>query len=657
MNFYTAGNHEHSELFRPIDGSTKWGSEVMCGICGFVEPMGRVVDADMVLRMTQAMVHRGPDDEGFFLDGEVAMGFRRLSIVDLARGHQPMSNERETVWVVFNGEIYNHQELREQLVGRGHVFATQSDTEVLVHLYEEHGMELVHQLRGMFAFAIWDRERREMYLARDPFGIKPLYYTHTSSEFAFASEVRALRATGRVSAKLDAQSMWDYFTFQYVPDPQTMYSSIHKLPPGHYMRYKKGQIQITRYFRPSFLSDTEGGLEVHIERIQSALRESVRLHMSADVPYGAFLSSGVDSTAIVAMMREVDADVNTFSVGFDDEYGTRNELEAARATARQLQTRHHEVSISLPTFLESLPKMLVALDEPIADVSACALYFVAELAAREVKVVLSGEGADELFAGYPIYHEPNSLRVFEHLPPSVRMRIGKVARLLPDGMKGRSFLERGAVPLERRFVGNAKIFSEDAKSELFAKHSYVHSSFAVTDEVYQDQTSAGDITRMQLVDLQTWLPGDILMKADKMTMAHSLELRVPFLDKRVFAAATALPEHLRIHGQTTKYALREAVRPIVPEAAARRPKLGFPVPVSKWLEHSLKDHIRDVISASPVREYLNLRYVDELFVHHARGRQAAWRELWTVFTLAMWAMPSTESVGADQQRLSVRREA
>ncbi|MFX4303337.1 asparagine synthase (glutamine-hydrolyzing) [Alicyclobacillus tolerans] len=637
------------------------GASSMCGICGTVERSGKHAQQDMLLAMTRSMVHRGPDEEGIYLDKEAGLGFRRLSIVDLAHGHQPMTNEDQSVWVVFNGEIYNHKNLRKDLIHRGHQLKTESDTEVLVHLYEEHGVEMVHLLRGMFAFAIWDVRKREMVLARDRFGIKPLYYTHSPNGLLFASEMRSLLASGQINRQLNHQALWDYLTFQYVPDPQTILADVQKLPPGHYLRYRQGNIDMTRYFTPRFLEREDWTESEHVDRVRQSLEDSVRLHLQADVPYGAFLSSGVDSSSIVALMKKYDTEVKTFSVGFNDASGWYNELASARDTARALGTEHREISVSAAQFAERLPEILQALDEPIADVSACALYFVAELAAEDVKVVLSGEGADELFAGYPIYHEPRSLKMFSQFPSWVLRAIGGVAGRLPAGLKGRGFLERGSLPLERRFVGNAKIFSEEAKSMLMEQFFRTHSSFHVTDPVYQAFADLPEITRMQLIDMHTWLPGDILMKADKMTMAHSIELRVPFLDNRVLEAASAIPESMRIQGRTTKAILRKAVRDLLPENVVSRPKLGFPVPVSTWLAGSMGEMALEWIVESPLMDWLSKNEVESLFRRHQEGERHLWRELWTLVTMAAWlnhflqpkSVSSDYSMVGAQQSLTV----
>lgn len=607
----------------------------MCGICGVMEKEGIPVDKDMLCRMAHVMSHRGPDDEGYYVDGSVGLGFRRLSIIDVKHGHQPMANEDHSIWVIFNGEIYNHKELRDRLIEKGHQFRTNTDTEVIVHLYEEKGISCLDVLRGMFAFAIWDQRKQELYIVRDHFGIKPLYYTQQNGTLLFASELKGLLSTGKIDTTLNIQSIWNYFTFQYVPDPNTVFANISKVPPAHYLHVKQGKLTLRKYWEPIFSPDYTKPLAYYVEGLEHTLRESVRLHMNADVPQGAFLSSGVDSSAIVALMHELTGSVETFSVGFEGAYAEMGELALARSTSRLFETHHSETEISAGMFQNSLFDIIEMLEEPIADPSVLGLFFVSKLASSRVKVVLSGEGADELFAGYPIYHEPRSLKIFSVMPTWIREGLGRAAAILPEGVKGRGFLQRGATPIERRFLGNAYIFSEDAKGELLMGYrDKLQNSFSMTDAIYQNTKHLDDITRMQMVDLHTWLPGDILMKADKMTMAHSIELRVPFLDREVFDFAAKIPHEYRIVGKSTKHVLRQAVSRILPKEIYDRPKLGFPVPYRQWLRSDLRDFVWDAISS--VDGMINRSYLQNIMEEHCTGKRDWGRELWTAMTFIIW---------------------
>lgn len=609
----------------------------MCGICGIVEARGKFVSCEILKGMTNAMRHRGPNEDGYYQDVEVGFGFRRLSVIDLEHGHQPMTNEDSLIWVVFNGEIYNYRALREDLVGLGHRFRTNADTEVLVHLYEEYGMEFITRLRGMFAFAIYDKRSGDVFLVRDYFGIKPLYYSINDGVLAFASELRSLFASRQVSRNINPQSLWDYFTFQYVPDPDTMFSDVSKLPPAHYMHFKNGTASLHRYWSITFQPDESKPLEYFTEQIESALRDSVKVHMQSDVPVGAFLSSGIDSSAIVALMRESKQNVKTFSIGFENARAGMNELEEARRTASYLGTEHVGIHVSTREFQMRLEALISALEEPIGDASALALYYLSERAREDVTVVLSGEGADELFGGYPIYHEPISLQMFRFMPNWLRESAKAVSNAMPVGMKGKSFLHRGSLPLERRFIGNAQLLQEDRKQQLLRINPFdVQTSFARTDSIYQTIEQTDEITKMQLVDLNLWLPGDILAKADKMTMANSIEQRVPFLDKKVFEVAARIPAKYRIAGAQTKFALRRAMQGILPAETCRRPKLGFPVPTRNWIRSEMRDFVWDILVSDIASDVLNHTTLCLMMEEHCDGIKDWGRELWAAVTFLLW---------------------
>ncbi|OEH85940.1 asparagine synthase (glutamine-hydrolyzing) [Desulfuribacillus stibiiarsenatis] len=591
----------------------------------------------MLGKMTEQILHRGPDDFGFHVHGPVGLGFRRLSIIDLEGGHQPLSNEDQTIWIAFNGEIYNYKELREDLLVKGHVFATDSDTEVIVHLYEEYGVNCANKLRGMFAFLIWDSKQQRLYGARDPFGIKPFYYIQTDRRFAFASEIKSLLQIPEYDASVDEQSFLNYLTFQYVPDPMTMFKDIVKVPAAHYFVIENDVMQVERYWHAEFKPDETKDLSYFVEGIRDVMRDSVKAHLVSDVPRGAFLSSGIDSSSIVALVKEIE-DVRTYTVGFD--CGKYNEADFARETANYIGTKHEDLTITSEMFWTNLPRLIWHQDDPVADPAAIALYFVAKIASEHITVVLSGEGADEIFGGYNIYHEPESLKLFQYIPPSVKSTLAEVASMLPDGTKGKSFLQRGAKSVEERFYGNAFIFNETDKRNLSTLEErffqYYRKPSDITQSIYGRVKSYDDVTKMQYLDLHTWLPGDILMKADKMTMANSLELRVPFLDKKVFEFAATIPTKYRIHNGTTKYALREAMKQILPEPVANRKKLGFPVPTRDWLRGNLYEPIKELIICSDTEHLLNKNEVLQLLEIHKSGKADMSRKIWTIVVFMLW---------------------
>lgn len=621
----------------------------MCGICGMVNGSGQAVDPRVLSAMMNLMRHRGPDDEGMWCRRHVGVGFRRLSILDLAGGHQPMTGEDPNIVAVVNGEIYNYQALRAQLQREGHHFGSHSDAEVIPHLYEEGGIDrVVRDLRGMFAVAIWDGHDESLYLIRDHFGIKPLYYSSDGQSLRFASEIRSLLASLSRYPAINWQALWHFFTFQYVPDPLTMFQGIYHLPAGHYLRFHREQLSITRYWELQFAPSPELSIDEASTRIRGALRDSVTRHMQSDVKWGAYLSSGIDSSLVVALLRE-HAEVDTFSIGFSGQHHEINELQVARMTAEALNTRHHEVEISQRTYEDSLPKIIAAQEEPIADPSAPALYFLAQEARKYVTVILSGEGADELFGGYPIYQEPLALSPFRRMPQSLKRTLRRAAEILPSGMKGRGYIERGTTALNRRFIGNAKMFSDEEKQEFLrgSQFAHLHSSFSVTDPYYEATQHLDEPAQMQTVDCHTWLTGDILMKADKMSMAHSLELRVPFLDVEVFEkAARELPPELRVNRATTKVALRKAAEGIVPDMIVNRPKVGFPIPIVDWIAHDMNPFIRDVF-ASVRPDFVEPNYFQDLL----DSRTYVWnrdRKIWTGLTFLLWYR-AFFSESADQQ--------
>ena len=606
----------------------------MCGLCGFT---GQVANREEVIReMAERITHRGPDSDGYYISGEnagdsIAMGFRRLSIIDLEGGGQPLYNEDKTLVLMFNGEIYNYRILRDELLEKGHVFATRSDSEVLIHGFEEWGEELLPRLRGMFAFVIRNNTDRSIFIARDYFGIKPMHYTRLpDGRFIYASEIKCMTAHPDFTAEFNEQALDGYLSFQYSVPRETFFKGVYCLPPAHYLWYKDGEISEHRYWEPAFHPDESMALEEAVEEIDRVFTDSVEAHRISDVEVGCFLSSGVDSSYVASYF----AGQKAFTVGFDN--GSHyNESEYASALAQYVGIRHYTHIISDEEYWDSLPKVQYHLDQPLADPSCVALYFVSRLASEHVKVVLSGDGADELFGGYRIYHEPFSLAGYQKLPRWFRKALAAAVSVLPH-FKGQSFIIRGSKTLEERFIGNAYMFSRREKARLLKNISATDPSGQVA-EYYAPTKGQDDVTRMQYLDINRWMVGDILLKADRMSMAHSLELRVPFLDKEVFSVASRIPAKHRIAGGTTKYAMRLAAKRHIPEDSADKPKLGFPVPIRVWLrQEKYYNRVKAAFTSPDAGRYFHtdelMRFLDE----HYRGKKDNSRKIWTVYMFLLW---------------------
>ena len=602
----------------------------MCGICGFT---GEVQNRDKVIRqMTEKITHRGPDADGFFLDDRIAMGFRRLSIIDLSTaGHQPLYNEDETLVLTFNGEIYNYQTLREELQAAGHVFKTHTDSEVLLHGFEEWGEELLPRLRGMFGFAIYNRTDGSLFLARDFFGIKPLHYTRLpGGGLIYASEIKSILEHPDFVREFNAEALDSYLSFQYVVPPATFFKDVYCLPPAHYMWVRGDEIAIHRYWEPTFAPDESMTPEQAVDEIDRAFTESVEAHRISDVEVGCFLSGGVDSCWVASYFGGQKA----FTVGFDngEHY---DESRYAADLAKKLGIDHTVHIISEEEYWDALPKVQYHLDQPLADPACVALYFVAKLAAEKVKVVLSGEGADELFGGYRIYHEPFSLAGYQKLPRWLRRAAAAIVRPLPE-FKGRSFLLRGAQTVEERFIGNAYMFHEKEKKRLLCSLP-AGDPTRLTRDLYARTEGLDDVTRMQYLDINRWMVGDILLKADRMSMAHSLELRVPFLDKEVFAVASRVPTKYRIAHGTTKYAMRQAAARHLPPDDTARPKLGFPVPVRVWLkEDKYYEQVKAAFTSPTAAQFFRTEELVRLLDRHRAGKADNSRKIWTVYMFLVW---------------------
>jgi len=610
----------------------------MCGIVAVFNKGQNAVDRGVLEPMTQCIVHRGPDDEGFYYQHNIGLGFRRLSIIDLNTGHQPLSNEDGSLWLIFNGEIYNYQSLREELIALGHKFSTNTDSEVILHLYEQYGMDSVIRLRGMFSYIIYDSIKGEFFGARDYFGIKPMYWTETDVGWLFASEIKSILAHPAVTRAVDPYAFLNYLTLQYVPEPRTMFANIEKLPPATWFHLSGQGMKTGKYYQIRFEPDESRSFEHFVQEIRTTLLDSVLAHRMSDVPRGAFLSGGIDSTIICALFQKHEA-INTFAVGYDE--GQYSELSVATKTAAMLGTKHHEYIIRPEEYLSVLPKLAWHQDEPVADPSAIAIHFLARMAREYVTVVLSGEGADELFGGYNIYREPSALGVFRYVPAFLKPLLRSIAHILPEGIKGRGFILRGTEPLENRFFGNAKIFSAEEKRLISNLDPGFIRQFgdtrSVTRPFYDHCTGWDDETRMQYIDINTWLPGNILMKADKMTMANSLELRVPFLDIEVLKVIARIPTRYKITHHTTKYILRQAFRDMIPEQVISKKKLGFPVPIRIWLKDQFHSWAQDKIKNNDMDAWINRDYMLKLLSDHRNGKHDNSRPLWTVLMFYLWA--------------------
>ncbi len=608
----------------------------MCGFVGYVSDQQQEIDACEIRQlkgMTNLITHRGPDDEGFFYDDHIRFGFRRLSIIDLVCGHQPLSYENDRYWIIFNGEIYNYIELRDSLVKDGYEFETHSDTEVILANYVCKGPESIKDLRGMFSFLIWDKEKKVLFGGRDPFGIKPFFYSEENGHLYCASEKKSLIALKKQD-EVNLESFHHYLTYQFVPEPETMSVGIQRLLPGHYFLMQPGQkMNIQSYWMPTF-HVKHAPIDRTIEEIRNVLRDSVKVHMRSDVPVGSFLSGGIDSSAIVALASEINPKIKTFTVGFERQ--GYSEIDVAVSTAAALNVENIHYIVRPEEFISELPRIIWHMDDPVADPAAIPLYFVSREASKHVKVVLSGEGADELFGGYTIYNEPNSLRNYQMLPLGLRKWLKQLSDLLPEGMKGKSFIERGSMSMEERYIGNAKMFSEYEKEYLLKSYNKDWNYKKVTASIYEKAKGYHDIHKMQYVDMHTWLRGDILVKADKLTMANSLELRVPFLDKEVFRVASQIAPTDTVTNGTTKYAFREAMKGIVPDSVLYRRKLGFPVPIRHWLKNELYDWARSLIKESKTERYLDKKIVLRLLDEHRIGKLDYSRKLWTVLTFMVW---------------------
>ncbi|WP_026196264.1 asparagine synthase (glutamine-hydrolyzing) [Corynebacterium lubricantis] len=618
----------------------------MCGLVGMLTTNSNAEHfVSAIEDGLPCMRHRGPDAAGTWNDNDVVFGFNRLAIIDLEHSHQPLrwgpEDQPDRYALIFNGEIYNFVELRAQLQAAGYEFKTSGDSETIVVGYHHWGEDVVEHLRGMFAFVIWDTQTRTMFAARDQFGIKPLYYATTPAGTVFASEKKSILEMAKplgLGLDLDRRAIEHYVDLQYVPEPESLHKEIRRVESGCTVTLTPGgNVEAKRYFKPQFETKPvpKGSEQDLFNRIAGALEDSVEKHMRADVTVGSFLSGGIDSTAIATLAKRHNPNLLTFTTGFERE--GYSEVDVAAESAAAIGVEHIVKIVSPEEYADAIPKIMWYLDDPVADPSLVPLYFVAQEARKHVKVVLSGEGADELFGGYTIYKEPLSLAPFEKMPDPLLKGLRKLGQVLPDGVKGKSLLDRGTQPMETRYYGNARSFNWEQLQRVlpWAKPEWDHRE--VTAPIYEVSKDMDPVARMQHLDLFTWMRGDILVKADKINMANSLELRVPFLDKEVFEIAQTIPKELKIANGTTKYALRKAMEQIVPEHVLHRKKLGFPVPMRHWLAgDELYGWAQDTINESQTDDIFNRHEVLEMLKEHRDGVSDHSRRLWTVLAFMIW---------------------
>lgn len=597
----------------------------MCGIVGLVTKKEK---ENTIKLMSDRIKHRGPDGDGYFIDGDVALGHRRLSIIDLSTGDQPMFNEDGSVVTVFNGEIYNYQELKEELIALGHDFKTKSDTEVLVHGYEEWHTDLPKHLRGMFAFAIYDKNKNEVFLARDNFGIKPLYFAKMNDTFMFASEIKAFLDVPDFEKVFNESILETYLEFSFVPTNETFFKGVHRLDAGCSLLYKDGEIKLNKYFKLDFKEENMS-FEDAVKNISDVMKDSVEKHLIADVEVGSFLSSGIDSSYIVSLAKPD----KTYTVGYENK--KYDETMYAKDLAEKLGIKNESKIITKEEYLENISKIMYHLDEPTSDPAAISLYFVAKLASKDLKVVLSGEGADEFFGGYNYYREEVDYKFYNKLPFCIRHAIGKFASIFPEG-RGFNFLVRRGEKLENSYIGVNRNFSSKMAKKVL-KNNYELEAIHVTKDVYNEFKNYSNIDKMQAIDINFWLMKDILLKADRMTMASSIEGRVPFIDKEVFKVASHLPFDYKVTKENTKVALRAAAKEVIPTEAYKKKKLGFPVPVREWIkEGDFKEEVEKTLNSDVANKYFNTKIINKMFEEHVNGKKDNYRKIWTIYTFIKW---------------------
>ncbi len=602
----------------------------MCGFVGYINKKNK--DKTVIQNMSNKIVHRGPDSEGLYTDEDINMAFRRLSIIDLKSGDQPIYNENKNLVILFNGEIYNFQELREDLIKKGHIFTTKTDTEVILHGYEEYKEKILDKLRGMYAFVIYDKQDKRLFAARDIFGIKPFYYAKMNDTFLFGSEIKSFIPHPDFKKELNKEALKTYLTFQYNPMEETFFKGVYKLKPGHYLIYCNGNLLVKPFFNLEFKPSEENIKEKDlIKSINDELVSSVEHHKISDVKVGAFLSSGIDSSYIVSILKPNE----TFTVGF--EQNGFNEIKPAKELSNMLNIQNTDKTISADEFFDAVPKVQYYSDEPHANLSSVPLYYLSELSRKDVTVVLSGEGADELFGGYQTYPESIIIRAYRQLPKAIRKLNGKIAKKLPD-IKGKDFFIRGAETVEESYIGQAKVYTDEEANDIVTEEYKTDIKAKDITKPYFDKVKGlDDITKKQYVDMFLWLPNDILLKADKMTMAHSLELRVPYLDKEVLKLALTLPKKYKFKNNLSKYALRKASATKIPEEWFNRPKLGFLVPFKEFIkQEKYYNIVKKEFEADYAKDFFDTDKLLDMLEKHYKGIEQTHRKIYTAYTFLLW---------------------
>ena len=606
----------------------------MCGFVGFLNESDDIALNNKTVRaMADRIVHRGPDQDDYYVDKDVSLGFRRLSIIDLEGGSQPIYNEDKTLVLVFNGEIYNYQSLRQELIEKGHKFYTNTDSEVLVHGYEEYGKDLLPKLRGMFVFVIWDTVNKKLFGARDIFGIKPFFYYIKGETFMFGSEIKSFLSNPSFEKELNKDRIPEYLCFEYIPSNETLFKNVYKLSPASYFQWQNGEMTTGKYYEMKYDIDDSKSLEEWEQIIADTFRGSTEAHGIADVEVGCFLSSGVDSSYVVKEMSKNNS-VRTFSVGYEEEQ--YSELKYAREFAKTAGVDNYFKKISADEFFEVAPMVQYYMDEPLPNPSAIALYFLTKLASEQVKVVLSGEGADELFGGYHYYKDPLNFEKYQKLPLSLRKCAASVAEKLPR-FHGRRFLIRGAETIEENFVRNNYVYPWYERDAVLNPNIKAENPATFTKPYFEMCKGVDDVTRMQYVDMQTWLVQDILVKADRMSMANSLELRVPFLDKEMLKVALSIPTKYRVSKEQTKIALRGAALKQVPEKTASMPKTGFLTPLNDWLKRDkFYNMVKEAFTGETAKMFFDCDYIMNLLDNHKSGKEKNMKRIWSVYSFILW---------------------
>ena len=607
----------------------------MCGFAGYIHNYGTFDKEEVIHKMADRIKHRGPDDAHYYIDDGIALGFRRLSIIDLEGGRQPILNEDGSLVLLFNGEIYNYQELREELIKAGHVFTTKTDSETILHGYEEYGKKILDRLRGMFAFIIWNKNTKELFGARDIFGIKPFYYYKKGKEFMFGSEIKSFLSHPNFEKELDENMIPLYLSYEYSPDERTIFKNVFKLPGAHCFTYKNGELKVERYYKIEYKIEDDKSLEYWEDAITKEFTESVSMHQIADVEVGCFLSSGVDSSYVVKEISKGTKKVKTFSVGYEEE--KYSELPYAQDFSNVIGVPNIANKVSADEFFDAVPEIQYYMDEPLPNPSEIPLYFLAKNARRYVKVVLSGEGADELFGGYPMYLAGGHFDHYSHkVPRPVRKVLGTVAKHCPN-FKGKNFLVRGAMEPYQRFMRANYVF-QSAERQKFLKRPIASKVPEEYSKRYFDEVSNLDEpTQLQYADMHTWMIYDILLKADRMSMANSLELRVPFLDKKMLELSTRIPSRYRAANETTKIALRGAAIKQLPERTANKKKLGFPVPLNDWLrEDKYYNKVKAAFQSDIAEKFFVTSELMKLLDDHKSGKALNMQKIWSFYTFILW---------------------